>query len=83
MKPLHLTANDRQRIERIARAAGCTAEHAFGFVLRDGLEETERVVRAVARARASIATQGTIDHASAMARLDDLLSRHAASSQAA
>ena len=81
MKPMHLTANDQQRIEQIANAGGCTAEHAFTFVLRDGFDETERVVRA--GARASIAKRGTIDHASAMARLDDLLIRHAASNQAA
>jgi hypothetical protein len=37
----------------------------------------------VTRARASVARQGTVDHAAAMARLDDLLNQHAASSQAA
>lgn len=83
MNSLHLTPSDQQRIERIAKAAGCTSEHAFTFVLRDGFDETERVLRAVTRARASVATQGVIDHATAMARLDDLLNQHAASNQAA
>ena len=83
MKTMQLTLSDQQRIEKIASAAGCSAEHAFTFVLRDGFDETERVLRAVARARASVATQGAIDHATAMARLEDLLSRHATSSNQA
>ena len=83
MKPMQLSPDDQLRIERIAKAAGCTAEHAFTFVLRDGFDETERVLHAVTRARASVARQGTVDHAAAMARLDDLLNQPAASSQAA
>ena len=62
MTTMKLTPGDQLRIEKIAGAAGCSAEHAFSFVLRDGFDETERVVRAVARARASVAAQGAIDH---------------------
>lgn len=83
MTTMQLTPRDQQRIEGIAEAAGCSVEHAFAFVLRDGFDETERVLRAVARARASVATHGTIDHTAAMARLEELLSRHAPSSNQA
>jgi hypothetical protein len=83
MKTMQLTPSDQQRIEKIAKAAGCSAEHALTFVLRDGSDETERVLRAVARARASVAAQGGIDHTAAMARLEELLSQHAATSNQA
>ncbi len=80
---MQLTPNDQQRIAKIAKAAGCSTEHALTFVLRDGFDETERVLRAVTRARASVAASGGIDHTTAMARLDDLLSQHAATSHQA
>jgi hypothetical protein len=83
MKTLQLTPSDQQRSEKIAKAAGCSAEHALTFVLRDGFDETERVSRAVARARTSVAAHGGIDHTAAMARLAELLSQHGATSNQA
>jgi len=83
MTTMQLTSIDQQRIENIANAAGCSAERVLAFVLRHGFEETERVLRAVARARNSVATQGTLEHAVAMARLDEMLSRHVGTSNQA
>jgi hypothetical protein len=83
MTKMQLTSIDQQRIENIAKMAGCSADHALSFVLRDGFDETERVLRAVVRARNSVATQGTLEHAAAMARLDEMLSRHVATSNQA
>ena len=83
MKTIQLTPIDQRRIEGIAASAGCSVEHALTFVLRDGFDETERVLRAVKRARDSVAVQGTIDHKVAMARLDEMLLRHAAASNQA
>jgi len=82
---MQLTPSDQLRIAGIAKAAGCSADHALAFVLRDGFDETERVLRAVtrARARASVAATGAVDHMTAMARLDELLSRHATTSHQA
>jgi hypothetical protein len=83
MKKMQLTPIDQQRIESIAEAAGCSAEHALAFVLRDGFDETERVLRAVVRARSSVASQGTLEHSVAMERLNEMLSRHVAKSNQA
>jgi hypothetical protein len=80
---MQLTPSDQLRIAGIAKAAGCSADHALAFVLRDGFDETERVLRAVTRARASVAAAGAVDHMTAMARLDELLSRHATTSHQA
>ena len=83
MKTVRLTSVDQQRIENIARAAGCSTEHALAFVLRDGFDATERVLRAVARARDCVAVEGAVDHVAAMAKLDAMLRRHGATSNQA
>ena len=45
MRPLTLTPTQQRRIEKLAALADRTPEAMLRFVLRDGLEATERDVR--------------------------------------
>lgn len=78
MRSLVLTLTQRRRIERLARLAGRTPRSMLRFVLRDGLDATERDVRETIEADQDIDRNGAIPHREVMARARATIERHAA-----
>lgn len=70
-----LNQADSRRLENLAREAGRTPRAMLKFVLRDGLAETERVIRFVAAGLADVAAGRVLPHAEVMAGLDAVLGR--------
>ena len=68
--PLMLSAHLSHRIEKLAQAAGRTPEGMLRYVIRDGLEYCEYVVKAVNEGIADVKAGRTLTHAQAMAMLD-------------
>ena len=71
-----LSTDEQARLDQLATLLESTPEHVLPFVLRDGFSETERVARAVLRARATATSRSHLIHDDAMARLDAVLARH-------
>lgn len=82
MPPTALPADEQARLDSLAALLGSTPEKVLPFVLRDGFAETERVARAVLRARSGSTSERNVGHEEAMARLDAMLTRNAASQAA-
>ena len=82
MPPTALPAVEQARLDSLAALLGSTPEKVLPFVLRDGFSETERVARAVLRARDGSTSERGVGHEEAMARLDAMLTRNAASQAA-
>ncbi len=68
--PLILSAHLSRRIEKLAHAAGRTSEVMLRYVIRDGLEYCEYVVKAVNEGIADVKAGRTLTHTHAMAMLD-------------
>jgi hypothetical protein len=60
MKPFALTPADQQRLERLARDAGRSARMMMRFVLRDGFDFCEWVVRESRKSEASVRKHGAV-----------------------
>lgn len=78
MRSLALTPGQRRRIEKLAQLAGRTPRSMLRFVLRDGLEATERDVRETIEADEDIDRNGSIPHGKVMARARATVERYAA-----
>lgn len=75
---LALSAADVRRLEKLAREAGRTPRAMLRFVLRDGFDYTEEVVRKAKEGLADLDAGNRIPHAEAMAQLNAALSaKHA------
>ncbi|MGQ0749953.1 MAG: hypothetical protein ACT4PS_05405 [Betaproteobacteria bacterium] len=77
MRTLALTLAQQQRIEKLAQLAGRTPRSMLRFVLRDGLDATERDVRETIVADRDIDRNGAIPHREVMARAQATIERHA------
>lgn len=82
MPPTTLPADQQARLDSLAALLDSTPEKVLPFVLRDGFSETERVARAVLRTRSGADSARGVGHEEAMARLDAMLTRNAASQTA-
>ena len=63
MKPLALSPADQQRLEKLARDAGRSPRSMMRFVLSDGFDYCEWMVRESLAAEADAKRRGTIAHA--------------------
>ena len=77
MRPLALTAAQQRRIERLAQLAGRTPQSMLRFVLRDGLDATERDVRETIEADDDIDRNGAIPHSEVIAQVRATIERYA------
>ena len=77
MGHLALTPAQQRRIERLAQLAGRTPHSMLRFVLRDGLDTTERDVRETIEADDDIDRNGAIPHNEVMAQAKATIERHA------
>ena len=68
-----LSQADQRRLEKLAKAAGCTPQQALRFVLRDGFEATERTVKLVA---ARMKKGRTIPHEEVKEQADALIAAY-------
>ena len=66
MKPPTLSPADLRRLERLARDAGRSPRAMMRFVLRDGFDFCEWVVRKGLESDADAKRRGTIPHAEVM-----------------
>lgn len=66
MKPPALSSADLRRLEKLARDAGRTPRAMMRFVLRDGFDFCEWVVREGIESDADAKRRGTIPHAVVM-----------------
>ncbi len=82
MSTTSLAKEEQERLDQLAKLVGSTPGAVLPFVLRDGFAETERVARAVMRAREASRTGSIVSHEQALARLDAMLTRHASSEAA-
>lgn len=71
-----LSQTDQRRLERLAKAAGRTPRAMLKYVLRDGFPETERVVLAVNKSRASLGAGRTVAHDEVMRQGRELIACH-------
>jgi hypothetical protein len=78
MRSLTLSSAQQRRIAKLATLAGRTPQAMLRFVLRDGLEATERDVRETLEADNDIDRNGAIPHGKVMAEARAALERHAA-----
>ena len=78
MDALKLTHSQKRRIEKLAALAGRTPQAMLRFVLRDGLEATERDVRETLEADNDIDRNGATPHEKVMERAAAAIERHAA-----
>jgi hypothetical protein len=60
MKPMPLPAADQRRLEKLAREAGRSLRSMMRFVLRDGFDFCEWVVRESRKSQASVRKYGAI-----------------------
>ncbi|HTQ77009.1 MAG TPA: hypothetical protein VMI15_03205 [Burkholderiales bacterium] len=65
MKPLALSPADQQRLEKLAKAAGRSPRSMMRFVLRDGFDCCEQVVRESLASDADAKRRGAVPHAQA------------------
>jgi predicted transcriptional regulator len=63
MKLLALSPADQQRLEKLAREAGRTPRAMMRFVLRDGFDYCEWMVRESLASEADVKRRGTVPHA--------------------
>lgn len=63
MKPLALSPAEQHRLENLARDAGRSPRSMMRFVLRDGFELCEWVVRESLASEADAKRRGTVAHA--------------------
>ena len=68
MRSLALTPGQERRIEKLARIAGRTPQSMLRFVLRDGLDATERDVRETIEADEDMDRNGAVPHGKVRAR---------------
>jgi len=68
MKPLALLPNDLRRLEKLARDAGRSPRSMMRFVLRDGFDFCEWVVRESLAADSEAKRRGTVSHDVVMKR---------------
>lgn len=61
MEPAKLSTADQRRLEKLAAAAGRTPQAMLKYVLRDGFEYTEEVVRKINEGLADLDT-GRVFH---------------------
>ena len=78
MDPLKLTLSQQRRIEKLAALASRTPQAMLRFVLRDGLEATERDVRETLDADNDIDRHGAMPHEKVIERAYAAIERHAA-----
>ena len=81
MRSLALTPAQQRRIAKLAQLAGRTPKSMLRFVLRDGLDATERDVRETIESDEDIDRNGAIPHAKVMASARITIERHAAKRQ--
>lgn len=63
MKLLALSPAEQQRLEKLARNAGRTPRAMMRFVLRDGFDYCEWMVRESLASEADVKRRGTVPHA--------------------
>ena len=63
MKPLALSPADQQRLEKLARDAGRSPRSMMRFVLSDGFDYCEWMVRESLASEADVKRRGTVPHA--------------------
>lgn len=63
MKPLALSPAEQHRLEKLARDAGRSPRSMKRFVLRDGFDYCEWVVRESIASEADAKRRGTVPHA--------------------
>lgn len=73
-----LTPAQFKRIERLAADAGRTVKQIMPHVLKHGIPELERVIKAVKRGIADADAGRTVPHEDAMKRVRATIARHAA-----
>jgi hypothetical protein len=78
MRSLTLSLTQQRRIAKLAALAGRTPEAMLRFVLRDGLEATERDVRETLEADKDIDRNGAISHTKVMTGARAVIEHHAA-----
>jgi hypothetical protein len=78
MDPLKLTRSQPRRIEKLAALAGRTPQAMLRFVLRDGVEASDRDVRETLQADDDIDRYGAMPHEQVIERAYAAIERHAA-----
>ena len=73
---LALTGADRKRLERLAAAAGSTPQRMLKFVLRDGFDYCEELVRRVNEGIASGRRGAIVSDSEARVELRAMIARH-------
>lgn len=68
---------DLRRLEKLAAAAGRSPQAMLPFVLRDGFDYCERLVKAANQGLADIDKHGTIATDTVAAKVRAVISRHA------
>ena len=63
MRRLALSSTEQQRLEKLAYKAGRSPRSMMRFVLRDGFDFCERVVREGRASAADVKRRGTVPHA--------------------
>ncbi len=77
MPAITLKPADLRRLEKLAAAAGRSAETMLPFVLRDGFEYCERTVKAANQGLDDITAHGTVSSDTVAAKARAVISRHA------
>ena len=62
MRPLALSSTEQQRLEKLAHKAGRSPRSMMRFVLRDGFDYCEWVVRESRASAEDIKRRGTVPH---------------------
>lgn len=71
-----LSGADQKRLERLAAAAGSTPQRMLKFVLRDGFDYCEGLIRRVNEGIASAARGEIVSSSEARAELRAIVARH-------
>jgi predicted transcriptional regulator len=72
-----LTPAQVKRIEKLAADAGRTVKQIMPHVLKHGIPELERIIKAVKRGIADADAGRTVSHEDAMERIRATIARHA------
>jgi len=83
MSNISLPATDTARLERLAAEAGSTPHKMLKYVLRDGFEYSERIVRSVNAGLSDVAANRVIPHDQVMERIRATIETHARKKTAA
>ncbi|MCK6404459.1 MAG: hypothetical protein L6Q60_00425 [Rhodocyclaceae bacterium] len=76
MPAIDLKPADMRRLEKLAAAAGRRPEAMLPFVLRDGFDYCERMVKATHQGQADIDKHGTVSAEAVASKARAVIARH-------